>query len=219
VAEIEKKYGIRPVHYLDRLGVLDESTLCAHGVWLDKHEIEILAGCGATVSHCVESNMKMASGVAPLPELLASGVTVGLGTDSCASNNNLDLFCEMGLAAKLHKVYRKDPQACPAHIMLALATREGARALSMAGEIGSIEVGKRADIAAIDIRQPHLTPLYSPISHLVYSVRGSDVRHVWVDGELVLSNGVPTRMDMEMLMKEIGRIASKIKRRRLKGVQ
>jgi 5-methylthioadenosine/S-adenosylhomocysteine deaminase len=219
VSTILEKTGVRPVHYLDGLGILDELTLCAHGVWLDKHEIEVLADRGAAVSHCMESNMKMASGVAPLPELMASGVTVGLGTDSCASNNNLDLFCEMGLAAKLHKVHRKDPLACPAQVMLALGTRGGASALSLAEEIGSIEVGKRADIAAIDIRQPHLTPLYSPISHLVYSTRGSDVRHVWVDGELVVSNGVATRFNMEKLMKEIDRIASKVKHRRLKGVQ
>lgn len=210
VSEIEKSHGVRPVHYLDRLGILDEVTLCGHGVWLDHGEIEILAERGAAVAHCVESNMKLASGVAPLPEMLAAGVTVGLGTDGCASNNDLDLFAEMGSAARLHKVFRKDPQVCPAQAMLQLATRKGARALCQADEIGSIEAGKRADLAAIDLKQPHLTPVYSPISHLVYSARGSDVRHVWINGELVLSDGVPTRIDMERLVKEIGRIARRI---------
>jgi 5-methylthioadenosine/S-adenosylhomocysteine deaminase len=207
VTAIQEKSGLRPVHYLDRIGILDEATLCAHGVWLDRHEIEILAERRAAVAHCVESNMKLASGVAPLPDLLASGVTVALGTDSCASNNDLDLFSEMSLAAKLHKVFRKDPLVCPAQSVLALATRGGARALCWDDGIGSIEQGKRADIAAIDLRQPHLTPLYNPISHLVYAALGSDVRHVWVDGEPVLTDGVPTRIDMKGMMKEIERIA------------
>lgn len=200
VNEILQKHGERPVFYLDRLGVLDHRTLCAHAVWLEPAEIELLAARGAAVSHNAESNMKLASGVAPVPSMLAAGIKVGLGTDGCASNNNLDLFAEMDKVAKLHKVFARDPTVCPAPQVLAMATREGAAALGWQDQIGSLEVGKKADVIAIALNQPHLTPLYDPISHLVYTVKGSDVRHVWVNGDQVVQDRQVLKVDESQIM-------------------
>ena len=188
VAELCNKYGERPVYFLDRLGILDADTLCAHGVWLEPGEIELLAQRQVGLSHTAESNMKLGAGVAPIPELLAARVKVGLGTDGCASNNNLDLFAEMDMVAKLHKVFRKDPLVCSAREVLGMATLGGARAMAWDSEIGSLEAGKKADLIAIDLNQPHLTPCYEPVSHLVYAASGSDVRFVWVAGQLVVAN-------------------------------
>ena len=130
--------------------------------------------------------MKLASGVAPVPRMLSAGIKIGLGTDGCASNNNLDLFSEMDKVAKLHKVIQRDPVVCPAPRVLGMATRDGAAAVGWEDHIGSLEAGKKADLIAIDLDQPHLTPLYDAISHLVYAVKGSDVCHVWVNGEMVV---------------------------------
>jgi 5-methylthioadenosine/S-adenosylhomocysteine deaminase len=187
VVDLVKQYGERPVLYLDRLGILDADTVCAHGIWLEPEEIERLALRAVGLAHTVESNMKLASGIAPIPAMLAAGMKIGLGTDGCASNNDLDLFGEMDMTAKVHKVFRNDPLTCPAPQVLRMATLDGARVLGWESQIGSLEVGKQADIIAIDLNQPHLTPLYDPISHLVYAVSGSDVRHVWVAGRLVVS--------------------------------
>jgi 5-methylthioadenosine/S-adenosylhomocysteine deaminase len=144
--------------------------------------------------------MKLASGVAPLPELLAAGVTVGLGTDGCASNNDLDLFGEMDTVAKLHKVQRLDPTVADAATVLRLATIEGARVLGMADRTGSLEPGKRADLIVVDTRQPHLTPLYNPVSHLVYAARGADVRHTVIDGRLVMRDRRLLTIDLPSLL-------------------
>jgi len=210
VEQVIDRYGTRPVHHLDRLGILDDRTLCAHAVWLDREEIDILAARGAGVSHNEESNMKLASGIAPVPELIAAGVRIGLGTDGCASNNDLDLFSEMDMVAKSHKAFRKDPMACSAAAVLRMATRGGSAVLSHQGITGGIEEGGKADLIVIDLDQPHLTPLYDPISHLVYSAGAGDVRHVWVDGRLVVSNGTILTLDESRIMKEVLRIAGKI---------
>jgi 5-methylthioadenosine/S-adenosylhomocysteine deaminase len=211
VRELTEKYGQRPVHYLDRLGILDSMTLCAHGVWLDQDEIEILALRRTPISHNAESNMKLASGVAPVPRLLSAGVEVGLGTDGCASNNDLDLFSEMDTVAKLDKVFSGDPTVLPARRVFGMATSGGAAALGWADEIGSLEVGKKADLVAIDLDQPHLTPLYGPISHLVYVVRGSDTRHVWVDGRQVVSDGRVLTVDETEVMRRVTSIARRVR--------
>ncbi len=174
--------GLSPVKYLDRLGVLDEKTLISHAVWVDAADIAILADRKVNVSHNPESNMKLASGVAPVPDFINAGIPVGLGTDGCASNNNLDLFVEMDTAAKLHKVISKDPTVMDAKTVLRMATIEGARAIGLDSRIGSIECGKQADLIVLDTRKPHLTPMYHPESHLVYAVRGGDVRDVFVQG-------------------------------------
>jgi 5-methylthioadenosine/S-adenosylhomocysteine deaminase len=214
VEELKSKYGQKPVHYLDGLGILDELTLCAHSVWLDADEIEILADRRASISHNAESDMKLASGVAHVPELLKAGVTVSLGTDGCASNNDLDLFSEMDRVAKLHKVFRRDPVVCSAPEVVRMATSQGAVALGLGHEIGSLAPGKKADLIAIDLDQPHLTPLYDPVSHLVYAVKGSDVRHVWVNGRQVVYGGELQMVDVAEVIKEVKRIAGKIAYRR-----
>ena len=211
VGEIIRRYGRRPGMHLDALGVLDELTLCAHGIWLSKDEILSIAKSGASVSHCPESAMKLGSGIAPIPDMISSGVKVGLGTDGCASNNDLDLFSEMGFAAKIHKVFRKDPLACPAEQALRMATLGGASALGLGNETGSIEPGKKADLIALNLNQPHLMPMYDPVSHIVYAARGSDVRFVWVDGRQVLKDGRLLTVDEAEVLSEAKRMGLEIR--------
>ena len=210
VDEIVKRYGLSPGMHLNALGVLDESTLCAHGIWLSKEEILSIANSGASISHCPEGAMKLGSGVAPVPDMISCGVKVGLGTDGCASNNDLDLLSEMGFAAKVHKVFRKDPLACPAEQALWVATLGGASALGLGNEIGSIEPGKKADLIALSLNQPHLTPMYDPVSHIVYAARGSDVTFVWVDGRQIVKDGRVLTVDEAQVMSEAKRMGNKI---------
>ncbi len=188
VDELEKKYGKTPVEYLLSLDILGPHLIADHCVHLDSEDIEILAEHRVRVIHNPESNMKLASGVAPVPELLARGVVVGLGTDGCASNNNLDLLGEMDMAAKLHKVHNMDPTVMDALTVLKMATIEGARALGLEGLTGSLEPGKKADLIVVDSQSPHMTPMYNPFSHLVYSARGNDVVHAIINGHQVMEN-------------------------------
>lgn len=188
VEEMQRERGCTPAVYLDRLGVLDDLTVAVHGVWLTPEDQDLLARRQVKVSHCPESNLKLAAGVAPVPDLLARGVTVGLGTDGAASNNNLDLFGEMSLAARLHKVWRHDPTVLPAAQTVALATREGARVLGLEERTGTLTPGKEADLLVLDLDQAHLTPLFDPYSHLVYAARAADVRHVMVAGRWLLKD-------------------------------
>src|SRR5690606_16038790 len=159
--------------------------LAAHGGWLDDADIRILADRKVGVSHNPESNMKLASGTAKVPALRQAGVEVGLGTDGAASNNDLDMFEAMRQAALLHKVHTRDPRVVPARTALAMATIDGARALGMADRIGSIEPGKLADLIVVDMTRPGQTPLYDPVSHLVYATRGGDVRTTIVGGRVL----------------------------------
>jgi 5-methylthioadenosine/S-adenosylhomocysteine deaminase len=186
VEDLREKTGLAPGAYLESLGLLDELTVAVHCVWLPPEDLDLLARRGVKVSHCPESNLKLAAGAAPIPELLARGVTVGLGTDGAASNNNLDLFGEMSLAARLHKVRHHDPTLLPAAQTLALATREGAGVLGLGEVTGTLTPGKSADLVVLDLNQPHLTPLFDPYSHLVYAARAADVRHVMVAGRWLL---------------------------------
>ena len=211
VEESLKRHGFRPVAYMKNLGLLDSGTICHHADWVDGHDIELLAGSGAGVSHNPESNMKLATGVAPVPEMLGAGVKVGLGTDGCASNNNLDMLREMDMAAKIHKVHRLDPTAMAARTVVRMATSGGAAALGMAEDLASLAPGKKADLITIDLNQPHLTPLYEPCSHLVYAARGADVRDVIIDGRVVMRNRELLTIDLERVMTEVRRIAKKIK--------
>jgi 5-methylthioadenosine/S-adenosylhomocysteine deaminase len=211
VEEMVKRCGRRPVAHLANLGLLEGITLCHHAVWVDEEEIDLLVRSGAGVSHNPESNMKLASGVAPLPRMLARGVKVGLGTDGCASNNDLDLLREMDTAAKLHKVHQGDPALCTAAQITAMATRGGAAALGMWHDLGSLEPGKKADLITIDLNQPHLVPLYEPCSHLVYAARGGDVRDVVIDGRIVMRNREVLTIDCERAMAEVRRIARSIR--------
>ncbi len=188
VEELREKTGLSPGAYLESLGVLDELTVAAHGVWLAPEDQDLMARRQVKISHCPESNLKLASGVAPVPGLLARGVAVGLGTDGAASNNNLDLFGEMSLAAKLHKVWGHDPTILPAAQAVALATREGARVLGLAERTGTLTPGREADLIILDLDQAHLTPLFDPYSHLAYAARAADVRHVMVAGRWLLKD-------------------------------
>jgi len=162
------------------------------------------------VVHNPESNMKLASGVAPVPDLLARGVAVGLGTDGCASNNNLDLFQEMDSAAKLHKVHRLDPTVMPSQTVLEMATLGGARVLGMEKEIGSLEAGKKADVIVLELNRPHLQPVYNLVSQLVYSATGADVRDVIIDGKPVMENRRLLTLDEEEILAKAGEWGRKI---------
>ncbi|TLZ44477.1 MAG: metal-dependent hydrolase [Methanobacteriota archaeon] len=193
-----KATGLRPIEWLEKLDLLGPRLTAAHGVWVTINEIRMLARHRVSVAHCPVSNMKLASGgVAPVPEMLQEGVVVGLGTDSPISNNTMDLLSDMKVAALLHKSSRWDAAVMPAQTVLDLATIAGARALEMEGEIGSIEVGKRADLAVVSMRGVHTTPFYpeNVISHLVYSCRGSDVRATIVDGQVLMADRVLRTVD------------------------
>jgi 5-methylthioadenosine/S-adenosylhomocysteine deaminase len=212
VATIRERYGRTPVEHLDALGVLAPSVLACHCVALNEHDIELLKRHDVKVSHNPESNMKLASGIAPVPRLLEAGVCVGLGTDGAASNNNLDLFLEMDTAAKLHKVHRLDPTVLDAGTVLRMATSDGARALGLSDRIGSLEAGKQADVIILDTRKPHLVPMYHPASQVVYAARGSDVATVLINGRVVMENGCILTFDVEQAMEEANRIAAQIRR-------
>ncbi len=181
-----KQHRCRPVEYLAKIGFLNPRVIAAHGCWLSDKEIKILARQRVSVIHCPTSNLKLASGVMPLSKLLAAGVNVSLGTDGPASNNSLDMFSEMKIAALIHKWHEKNPAAAPAQIILDMATINGAKTLKMEKEIGSLEIGKKADIIMLKFNQPHLTPCFNPVSHLVYAARGADVALTMVDGKIIV---------------------------------
>lgn len=207
------KIGLSPVAYLESLGILDDRTLLIHAVAVDEQDLAIIKQRGAPVAHAPESNMKLASGVAPVSDMLAMGIPMGLGTDGSASNNDLDLFGEMSTAAKLHKVVRKDPAVMNAETVLRMATLGGAGALGMGRAIGSLESGKKADLIVLNARKPHLVPMYCPMSHLVYSARGSDVRDVMIDGRRVVADGKLLTLDVEQLMDEVMALSVTIRKR------
>ena len=213
VDDVVAKHGATPVQHLANLGVLDANLLACHCVVLDDRDMDLLQRHDVKVSHNPESNMKLASGVCPAAELAGRGVCIGLGTDGCSSNNNLDLFAEMDTAAKLHKASRLDPTVMNAGAVLRMATIDGARALGMDALIGSIEVGKRADIIVVDTHKPHLTPMYHPASHLVYAVGGSDVNTTVINGQVLMHDRRLLQMDPEPVMAEARRIAAEIRGR------
>ena len=185
---IGSRYGLRPVHYLEKIGVLGGKSAAVHCVWLDEGEMDVLAASGTGVCHCPESNMKLASGIARIPELMKRGVAVGLGTDGCASNNDLDMLLELDTMAKLHKVSTMNPTVMDAATALQIATTGGARVLGLQHLIGSVEPGKCADLIVLDMKKAHLTPLYHLYSQIVYACRGNDVRDVIIDGKVVMRN-------------------------------
>ena len=204
VSEIIKRYGKRPVAHLDSLGLLSENLVAAHCVWVDDEEIAILAGRKAGVSHCIESNLKLASGIAPVVKMLKAGVKVTFGTDGAASNNDLNILSEMSTAAKVHKAISGDPTAVDAKQALLMATRWGAEALGLGNITGSLEEGKAADIVLADLQRPHLVPLYDVYSHIVYSMNPSDIRTVLVNGKVLLNEGRLTTADeTEILNKAV----------------
>jgi 5-methylthioadenosine/S-adenosylhomocysteine deaminase len=184
----QDQYKSSPVGYLDRLGFLGPGVVAAHGVWVSESEIAVLRQRNVGVSHNPESNMKLASGTAPVPGYLAAGVAIGLGTDGAASNNDLDMFDAMRTASLLHKLQTGDPRAVGARTALEMATIGGARALGMADRLGSLEPGKRADVIVVGMASARQTPMYDPISHVVYTTRGDDVRTTIVHGKVLMRN-------------------------------
>jgi 5-methylthioadenosine/S-adenosylhomocysteine deaminase len=198
--DIKERYGRTPVEHLQALGLLGSHLIADHCVHLHDEEIEILAQEGVKAIHNPESNMKLASGIAPIPEMLRKDIIIGLGTDGCASNNNLDLFTEMDMAAKLHKLNTMDPTVMDAMTVLRMATIEGAKALGMEALIGSLEEGKKADIIVVDVKKPHLTPMYNPYSHLVYAARGNDVVHAIINGKLVMEGRKLLSLELDEIM-------------------
>jgi 5-methylthioadenosine/S-adenosylhomocysteine deaminase len=209
---IQDEHHCTPIQYLDQLEILDENTLLIHCVWLTAEDIAIIASRKACISHNPESNAKLASGIAPVPEILRSGIPVGLGTDGCASNNNLDLFHEMDMAAKLHKAATSDPTTMDARTVVEMATIGGARAIGLGKHIGSLEVGKAADVIIIDTSVPHLAPIYHPESHIVYAAKSSDVRDVVVNGCVRVRNRNVLSLDVEEIMAKVREIAGHFKR-------
>jgi 5-methylthioadenosine/S-adenosylhomocysteine deaminase len=181
-----EKHGATPVAYLERAGILGPDVIGAHCIWVDQADIATLAHFNVGCINNPSSNMKTAAGVMPVPEMLAAGEPIGLATDGAASNNNLDLFEEMDLAAKLQKVARMDPRALPAKQVVEMATINGARALHLEKIIGSLETGKKADLILVDIGAPHDTPMYDVYSELVYASKATDVRTVVIAGNIVM---------------------------------
>ena len=188
-------HGVRPIRRLHGLGLLGPNLIAVHAVHLLDEEIALLAQHGCHVAHCPSSNLKLASGIAPVARLRVEGVNVGLGTDGAASNNRLDIFTEMRLAALLAKGASGDAAALPAHAALATATINAARALGLDARIGSLTPGKCADITAVNLSAPEIAPCYDPVSHLVYAAGREHVSHVWVNGELLVENGRLLRLD------------------------
>ena len=210
VAQIKERYNRTPVEHLAELGVLAPNVLACHCVELTENDIALLQRFDVKVAHNAESNMKLASGVAPIPRLINEGICVGMGTDGCTSNNDLDLFQEMDSVAKLHKAKSLDPTVMDAATVLKMTTIRGARALGLDPVIGSLETGKKADLIIIDTNKPHLTPMYNPVSHLVYAAIGSDVTTSIINGTVVMEGGKIKTMDIKEVMDDVNRIAREI---------
>jgi len=204
------KHGVTTLTALDRAGVLGPGMLVHHAITVAPADIALLATHSIGVTHNPESNMKGGSGLAPVPELLAAGVAVGLGTDGPASNNNLDLFEAMDITGKAHKLVRRDPTAMPARDIVRMATIQGARALGLGDRVGSLEPGKQADLVLVDTRVPELTPLYDPYAHLVYAVKGANVRTVIVGGRVIVRDRAVLTADAAEAMARCAAIQKRI---------
>ena len=207
--DIQKKYGKTPVGYLNSLGFFDCPTLAAHCVHLSGEDIEILHEKNVAVAHNPESNMKLASGVAPVPNMLDKGITVALGTDGASSNNNLDMLEEMRSAALLHKV-AGDPTVIYSYQALEMATKNGAKALGLENKIGMLKPGMAADLILVDFEKPHLYPKHDILAHLVYSAQSSDIDTVIVDGKILVRSGKPVTIDSKETCAQVQRIADRI---------
>jgi 5-methylthioadenosine/S-adenosylhomocysteine deaminase len=209
--QVRKRYGKTPTEVLGEIGFLRKGVLAAHGVWLTPSDRALLKEAGAGVAHCPQSNMKLASGPAPVREMIAEDVRLGLGTDGAASNNDLDMFEEMMTAALLAKHSSGDPTAAPAPAVLQMATLGGARALGMEDQLGSLEPGKRADLVVVGLDAARLHPLYDPVSHLVYAAKGSDVRHVVVEGRVVMRDRKVLTLDEAAVLAEADKIRDQVR--------
>lgn len=209
--EMMVKRGMSPTRLLESLGVLEGRTIAAHGIWLDDADLDILKRRGTGLAHCPSSNMKLASGIAPVTKILDMGIAMGLGPDGPAgSNNDFNMFEEMDLAAKLAKVSTMNPQALPAMQALEMATITGARALGMEKEIGSLEVGKKADMMIVRTRRAHAQPLFNPVSQLVYALKASDVSDVIINGKIVVRNRRSLTLDYNAILNQAAVYGAKI---------
>lgn len=200
--EAKARHGMTAAAAFEKYGILDTKTLMAHGVWLEEGDMDILAAHGASIAHCPVSNLKLGSGIANVPLMQKHGLNVCLGTDGACSNNSLDLFEEIKLAALLAKGRCLDPTVLPAYEALKLATVNGARAQGRT-DVGTVEVGMRADLIMIDTNAPHLRPVYDPISAVVYSAHGSDVVMTMVNGRILYRNGEWLTIDIEKAVREV----------------
>jgi 5-methylthioadenosine/S-adenosylhomocysteine deaminase len=197
IDQVRARHDRTPIEVLAEVGLLTDRTVLAHGVHLCDGDIALIAASRASVTHCPASNFKLASGIARVPELLATGVNVPLGTDGPASGNDLDLWMAMRLAAYVHKVHSDDPTVLRAAEVVAMATINGAVALGIDDQVGSLEVGKRADVVVLDARSPALTPMFDPHSAIAYAAGRADVRSVIIDGRVVLDERVHTTIDLD----------------------
>jgi len=209
---IQEKLGMRASEFLMNIGYLDERFFVFHGVYMDDEDIRLFADHGCKVVHNPESNMKLASGVAPVSRMIDAGIAVGLGTDGCASNNNLDMFQEMDTAAKLEKSVRLDPTVMSARTVLRMATCNGAKVLGLDRLVGSIRPGMKADLVLVKLDKPHLTPMYSEYSHLVYAVNGSDADTVLINGRVVMEARKLLTIDVNEAMERVLKIAERVRR-------
>ena len=205
-----KNFNLLPVEYAKSVGMLGPDVVLAHGVWFSEKEIKLLAETGTHVSHNPSSNLKLASGYAPIPEMLRAGVNVGLGCDGGPSNNSYDMIREMKLAAIIHKARLLDPLVLPAEEIIEMATINGAKAMGLEKEIGSIEKGKKADIILVDMNAPHMVPPTNPVSNLVYAAHGYDVDTVIIDGKVIVRNKKVLTMDEEDIKKRARERAVKV---------
>jgi 5-methylthioadenosine/S-adenosylhomocysteine deaminase len=211
VRRAHEQHQATPTVYLDSIGFWGPRTLAAHGVWVTSEDIAILRRKTVGVAHNPESNMKLASGTAPVTKYLAAGVPIGLGTDGAASNNDLDMFEAMRQASLLEKHATRDPTALPAQTALDMATIGGARALAMDRLIGSLEAGKRADLITISTASARQVPLYDPVSHLVYVTRGDDVRTTIVNGRVLMKERQLRTLDRAAVIADANRMAQKVR--------
>ncbi len=207
---VASKYAQTPTAYLDSLGFWRPGFVGAHGVWLDSLDHVVLAQREVSIAHCPESNMKLASGVAPVPEMQSRGLTVGLGTDGASSNNDLDMFEEMSTAAKLAKVHRLDPTVLDAQTVLRMATIEGAKLMRWENEIGSIEENKAADLIIVSNKALHMQPLYDVYSQIVYCADGSDVTHSMVAGKWLMKDQQLLTLDQRQILQDVSTLRKRI---------
>ncbi|MGA2973349.1 MAG: amidohydrolase [Candidatus Bathyarchaeia archaeon] len=209
----KKEFGKMPAELMDEVGLVGPNVVFAHGVWLTENEWQILARKGANVAHCPSSNMKLSSGIAKVPEMMQAGVNVGIGCDGGPSNNSYDMIREMKTASLLQKVRTMDPLATTAETVLEMATINGAKALGLQDQIGSIETGKKADLVIVNMQKPHLTPTFNPVSHLVYAAEGSDVETTIIDGKIVMENRVVKSLNEEKIIRDANEHATKLLKR------
>jgi len=208
---LKDKGGNTPTSFLKNMDYLSERFIAFHCVWMEDEDIQMFAEHGCKIVHNPESNMKLASGVAPVPKMLAAGVAVGLGTDGCASNNNLDMFQEMDTAAKLHKVIQHNPTVMDARTVARMATCDGAKVLCLDNVVGSLTPGMKADIIIINLDRPHLTPLYNEYSHIVYAVNGADVDTVLINGKVIMKNRTLLTIDEHEIIEMVKETSQKIR--------